>query len=225
MNTANPHQPSTPPSARRGRFNDLLLHPATDRAIALVAVAPFAYLIWESLRDWSPSLESILLILELSILALTMVTRRAPVRVTHNPAFWLLALVATYWTFPTMTLYEVGERLVPAAVTITVSLVGFAVSIWARLSLGRNIGFVPAERRIVTTGIYAYVRHPIYTGLFLSIIALDLASFSWRNLALDLVWVSLWIIKTFVEERFLRSSDEYAQYMKRVRWRWFPGIA
>jgi protein-S-isoprenylcysteine O-methyltransferase Ste14 len=88
-----------------------------------------------------------------------------------------------------------------------------------------HIGFVPAERCIVTTGIYAYVRHPIYSGLFISIVAVDIASFSWRNIALDITWVSLWIIKTFAEEHFLRTSDEYAQYMMRVRWRWFPAIA
>jgi protein-S-isoprenylcysteine O-methyltransferase Ste14 len=204
---------------------DVLQHPAADRALAVIAFAPFGILIWDSLRNWPLSLESLLLVLELSVLAMTMAARRPPVRVTRNPFFWLLALVTTYWSFPTIALYESGVPLVPHAVSISVAVLGFAVSIWARLSLGRNIGFVPAERCIVTTGIYAYVRHPIYSGLFISIVAVDIASFSWRNIALDLTWVSLWIIKTFAEERFLRTSDEYAHYMKRVRWRWFPAIA
>lgn len=225
MNTSSSHQPPTLKPTRRSTFTDVLQHPVADRTIAVLAFAPFGYLLWESLRTWPPSLESLLLVLELSVLAITMITRRPPVRVTRNPAFWLLALVTTYWSFPTMALYEAGERLVPPAVSISLAILGFAVSIGARLSLGRNIGFVPAERRIVTTGLYAYVRHPIYSGLFISIVAVDLASFSWRNIALDLVWISLWIIKTFVEERFLRTSSEYAQYMTRVRWRWFPGIA
>ena len=95
----------------------------------------------------------------------------------------------------------------------------------ARLSLGRNIGFVPAERRIVTTGAYGFVRHPIYTGIFIGILGDNLSNFTGRDLALDLVWVGLWVLKTFIEEGFLRQSPPYAHYMTQVRWRWFPHLA
>ena len=78
----------------------------------------------------------------------------------------------------------------------------------------------------MTSGAYAYMRHPIYTGIFLSFIArCKLTYFSWRNLLLDLFNCGLWILKTIVEERFLSQNPEYAAYMKKVRWRWFPGIA
>jgi protein-S-isoprenylcysteine O-methyltransferase Ste14 len=203
----------------------VLLRPGIDRTIAVVAVGPFAYLMWMILRERPIPIESLLLVLELAVLAITMVTRRPAVRVTHNPLFWMLAFIATYWFFLTQTLYEVGYRVAPREVSISVAVVGFAVSVWARLSLGRNIGFVPAERRIVTSGAYAYVRHPIYTGLFITIIALSMASFSWRNVALNLLWVGLWIVKTLVEERFLKHSIEYAAYAKGVRRRWLPWIA
>ena len=86
-------------------------------------------------------------------------------------------------------------------------------------------GFVPAERTIVTTGAYAFVRHPIYTGFFLSIVALELSSFTWRNFMLDMLWIALFIAKTFIEERFLASNPTYLEYMHRVRWRWLPGVA
>jgi protein-S-isoprenylcysteine O-methyltransferase Ste14 len=125
----------------------------------------------------------------------------------------------------TQALYEPGYRIAPREVSVSIAVLGFAVSVWARLSLGRNIGFVPAERRIVTSGAYAYVRHPIYTGLFISIVALDLSSFSWRNVGLDLAWVGLWVAKTLAEEYFLKGSVEYAAYAKRVRWRWLPWVA
>jgi len=91
--------------------------------------------------------------------------------------------------------------------------------------LGRNIGFVPAERAIVTTGAYALARHPIYSAIFLGVLALQLDDFSWLNLAIDRLWCSLWVAKIFIEERFLRQNPLYARYMRKVRWRWFPGIA
>jgi protein-S-isoprenylcysteine O-methyltransferase Ste14 len=97
----------------------------------------------------------------------------------------------------------------PSWFTLSLSTVGFAISIWARLSLGRNIGFVPAQRQIVDSGIYRYLRHTIYTGNVLSIIADDLAGFTWRNVALDATLISLFIIKSFVEESFLSHSTEY----------------
>jgi len=33
------------------------------------------------------------------------------------------------------------------------------------------------------------------------------------------------VLKSVVEESFLRSDPKYADYMQRVRWRWLPGIA
>jgi protein-S-isoprenylcysteine O-methyltransferase Ste14 len=207
------------------KIDRLLLRPFVDRLIGIVAVLPFGYVIWLNLKERPVPIEDLLLVCELAFLAFTMVTRRAATRVTHNPFFWLLAFAATYWSFYTMELYEAGEQLVPRWVSVLVACVGLGVALWARISLGRNIGFVPAERRIVTRGAYAFVRHPIYTGLFINIVAADLAQFSWMNVLLDGVWIAMWIVKSLVEERFLKHSAEYAEYLQRVRWRWFPGIA
>jgi hypothetical protein len=58
-----------------------------------------------------------------------------------------------------------------------------------------------------------------------AVLALQLRDFSWRNLVLDVLLCLLWVIKTFIEEGFLRQNSVYARYMQTVRWRWFPGIA
>ena len=94
----------------------------------------------------------------------------------------------------------------------------------ARVKLGRNIGFVPAQRRIVTGGIYDVVRHPIYAGGFVAIFSLMLRSYSPLNVVLFSIGIVLFMIKSVVEENFLRADPEYAAYMQRVRWRWIPGI-
>ena len=36
---------------------------------------------------------------------------------------------------------------------------------------------------------------------------------------------SLFVIKTFMEEDFLKEDPAYARYMKHVRWRWIPLVA
>lgn len=51
-------------------------------------------------------------------------------------------------------------------------ILGITLAIWARFYLGRNWGQPMSEKanaELVTTGPYAYIRHPIYAGIFLSL--------------------------------------------------------
>ena len=197
-----------------------------DKTIAVVALAPFFYVIWSTAEEGVFDIPRLALLIELGAIVVTMLARRPPVRVTANPWFWILAFAVTYWPFPTGTLeaQAAARVLAPPWVTSSFALLSLAVSLWARLSLGRNIGIVPAERKLVTTGAYAFVRHPIYTAIFVGVAGAELSSFTWTNFAFDLAWCLLWVLKTFVEEQFLRQNPEYARYMKEVRWRWLPGV-
>jgi protein-S-isoprenylcysteine O-methyltransferase Ste14 len=105
-----------------------------------------------------------------------------------------------------------------------IAIAALLLSVWARLSLGRNMGFVPAQREIVTTGAYRFVRHPIYTGLILSYLAVLLRIYSSRNATLLAVAVFWMLVKSFVEESFLRADPQYAAYMTQVRSRWIPFV-
>jgi protein-S-isoprenylcysteine O-methyltransferase Ste14 len=66
------------------------------------------------------------------------------------------------------------------------------------------------------------VRHPIYTGLILSFLAVAMRIYSQRNAALLAIAVFWMIVKSFVEESFLRADPQYAAYMTNVRARWIP---
>ncbi len=99
------------------------------------------------------------------------------------------------------------------------------VLVYALLSLGRSIGFVPAQRVIVTSGAYRFVRHPIYTGTFVASLAFVLRAYSPLNLTTAIALVALLMIRSVVEEAFLRDDGAYAVYVRQVRWRLFPGIA
>jgi protein-S-isoprenylcysteine O-methyltransferase Ste14 len=105
------------------------------------------------------------------------------------------------------------------------AVVSMIILMYALLSLGRNIGFIPAQRKVVTKGAYGFVRHPIYTGTFVSLFAFVLRSYSVLNLTMTVTLIGLLMIRGVVEERFLREDASYAAYLQEVRWRWFPGIA
>jgi protein-S-isoprenylcysteine O-methyltransferase Ste14 len=145
-------------------------------------------------------------------------------RITPNPLFWLLAFVATYWGLAAATFAPRGRALLPNWGTNTIAILSLFLLLWARLSLGRNIGFVPAQRQIVTHGAYRYIRHPVYTGLFLSYVGIVLHSYSSVSVALFSLAIFWLVIKSFVEEGFLRADPQYAAYLQLVRWRWVPGI-
>ena len=82
----------------RRRFMDLLAIPWVDKTIAIAASLPFAF---ELYRRWvvgHVTFPRAVLGLQLLVIILLMVLRTAPVRVTPNPWFWLLAFVTTYAT-------------------------------------------------------------------------------------------------------------------------------
>ena len=197
--------------------------PWLDRTIAAIACIPLAYLAYYRYEHWHHGLPLIMSAVGTLILVGTMMIRRPPKRVTPNPWYWLLAFVATYWQLLVLSLLQQGRPIVADWITNSIAILGLLVVIWARFSLGRNIGFVPAQRELVNSGAYAYMRHPVYTGGLLTSIAFALRAFSPQN-ALLLGLGVFWFIpvKSMVEENFLRADPQYADYMRKVRARWIP---
>lgn len=84
---------------------------------------------------------------------------------------------------------------------------------------------VAADQRVISTGPYAVVRHPMYAGGFLYLLATPLALGSWWGLlpAAGLAPFLAW--RLFDEERFLKEKlPGYADYCSRMRWRLIPGV-
>ena len=206
-------------------FMRVLSLPWLDRTIAAIASIPLVYLAYYRYQHWHHGFPLIAAALNVLILVVTMVIRRPPKRVTPNPWYWLLAFVATYWDLLVLGFLEQGRPLVANWATDLIAVAGLLILIWARVSLGRNIGFVPAQREVVSRGAYAYMRHPVYTGGLLTTLAFLLRAYSPHN-ALLIALRILWFIptKSLVEEDFLRQDPQYVAYMQRVRARWIPYV-
>jgi protein-S-isoprenylcysteine O-methyltransferase Ste14 len=213
------------PAMNDWSFMSLITSPTTDRVVAIIAIIPFSYLEYVRLGKGLLNIPSASAFAATLLLIVTMVVRRPPVRVTPNPLFWLLAFVATYGSFGLSLFAQRGVEIAPYIVTDVIAILGLAIFIYARFSLGRNIGFVPAQRQLVTSGAYAYVRHPVYTGIFVTYLGLVLRSYTPANLTAAIILAGLWVIKSFIEEGFLKKDPIYAEYMQKVKYRWFPKIA
>jgi protein-S-isoprenylcysteine O-methyltransferase Ste14 len=77
----------------------------------------------------------------------------------------------------------------------------------------------------VSTGPYAYVRHPMYSGALLLMAATPLALGSWLSVLLVVPFFPVLVWRLRDEENFLRTNlPGYAAYMERVRYRIVPGV-
>jgi protein-S-isoprenylcysteine O-methyltransferase Ste14 len=195
-----------------------------DKAIAVIGLAPFVYSVATNYQYARHDLPTALWLVDMLIIFSTVAFRKTPVRVTPNPWFWALAFVATYWSFITWGLQDQGRAVAPNLLINALAILGTAIELWGRFSLGRNIGFVPAQREIVIRGAYRFMRHPIYSGVFIGFLAEGLAYYSLRNLLITGCAIFWFAIKSLAEESFLKKDSAYAAYMERVRWRWYPGL-
>ena len=72
-------------------------------------------------------------------------------------------------------------------VSLILVVTGTIFAIWAGLVLGRSISIVPEARRLITSGPYALVRHPLYLGEIVALLGVALQYLSaWALLLLFL---------------------------------------
>jgi protein-S-isoprenylcysteine O-methyltransferase Ste14 len=119
---------------------------------------------------------------------------------------------------------------IPAAVSI-VGLVLIAAGFLAIVFVFRENPFaastiqIAAGERVVSTGPYAIVRHPMYAGALLYLIGTPLALGSWWGFAPLVAMIPFLIWRLLDEERFLTQNlAGYGEYIGMVRWRLVPGL-
>ena len=86
---------------------------------------------------------------------------------------------------------------------------------------------IQSERgqKVISTGPYAYVRHPMYGGAIAYFLGLGLLLGSWYAVGIGIVIIALFGLRAVWEEETLaRELDGYVAYAERVRYRLIPGV-
>ncbi len=82
-----------------------------------------------------------------------------------------------------------------------------------------------ADQRVISTGPYAWVRHPMYAMALLMLLGMPIALGSWWGVLIVVAIVPALVWRLIDEERFLaRNLPGYSEYRDRVRYRLLPGI-
>jgi protein-S-isoprenylcysteine O-methyltransferase Ste14 len=100
---------------------------------------------------------------------------------------------------------------------IALTSLGVAVAIWARYCIGQYWSSrvtLKEGHRVIRSGPYASVRHPIYTGMFLAAIGTALVLGEWRGVLAVIVIFAAHSHKALREETLLTRElgEEYASY-------------
>ena len=107
-------------------------------------------------------------------------------------------------------------------IMVAVVLAGLAFTWWARLHLGllwsSGITRKP-EHQVIDSGPYRVVRHPIYTGLILAVIATAVIRGRLQGIVGVVLVIAGFVIKARLEEQFLREQlggESYGAYAGRT---------
>jgi protein-S-isoprenylcysteine O-methyltransferase Ste14 len=148
--------------------------------------------------------------------------RRMPPRSTAHGLAPRFAAIAGTFALMALIFLPVGE--VPLFMRIIATgliLVGTLGSIWCLYVLGRSFSIVAQARKLVTSGPYGIVRHPLYFTEGITTIGIIIMHWSAAALALGLVQFALQFWRMGFEEQVLRGAfPEYEDYAERVGMIW-----
>jgi protein-S-isoprenylcysteine O-methyltransferase Ste14 len=149
-------------------------------------------------------------------------TRSKPTRRTEWRAWSWIRLALTVFIFaslfsPAARIGWLAQRFVPQTFALAVTgliltALGIGLAAWARYTLGRNWSAAVALKQsheLVSTGPYARIRHPIYSGVLLGLVGTALAIGEWRALLAVVVLAASWLVKARKEEALL--AEEFGE--------------
>jgi protein-S-isoprenylcysteine O-methyltransferase Ste14 len=139
-----------------------------------------------------------------------------------NPGAWLTTLAPLV-----VLVWMLAGALNPQRPWDAVRIAGFALGVvfltlvfLARLQLGDSFSIAPQARKLVTTGIYSKLRHPVYVFGTLAILGIALYLHLWTLLLVVLLIIPVQVVRARAEERVLleKFGEEYLRYKSRT---WF----
>lgn len=126
--------------------------------------------------------------------------------------------------------HRFGWSPVPATVSVigdVLVAVGLAIAMFVVIQNSYAAANITVEsgQKVVSTGLYAIVRHPMYVGTLVMMVGLPLALGSWWGLVILVPCVIGLAFRILDEEKMLEQElDGYREYMQSVQYRLLPYV-
>jgi protein-S-isoprenylcysteine O-methyltransferase Ste14 len=129
----------------------------------------------------------------------------------------LLIITPKYVPLPWLYHQLWPTGLLPFWLGAAITIAGLLFAVWARQYLGRNWSSsvtIKQGHELITTGPYAVVRHPIYTGILTGFLGVAIAMSQVRGFIVPALFFLAFWLKLRREEQFMRSQfgDVYTAY-------------
>ncbi len=145
--------------------------------------------------------------------------------VKRDIVFVLIQFVFFTLYFLNLNVVEIQFPAWTAFISIVFGLLGAVIILFGIINLNDNITPFPTPRKnssLISKGIYAYVRHPIYAGILVLMFSYAFFSDSIFRLVISLLLGFIFYFKSNLEERLLvQRFPEYNRYRKTTG-RFFP---
>jgi protein-S-isoprenylcysteine O-methyltransferase Ste14 len=110
---------------------------------------------------------------------------------------------------------------------LVIAIIGSLILLLALVQLNRNLSPFPTPKfgsKLITTGLYQWIRHPIYTGILLFVFGFSVYSQNEFRLLIAFALLSLFYFKSAYEEKMLcQKFDNYKDYQK-ISGRFLPNF-
>ena len=110
------------------------------------------------------------------------------------------------------------------AIADLIIVIGLILSVYSLSVLGKSFSLIPQARKLVQTGPYRWVRHPLYISELISTLGVILSDFTILKMCVYPVLIACQIYRALQEERLLAAEfPEYREYCNRTH-RFVPGL-
>jgi protein-S-isoprenylcysteine O-methyltransferase Ste14 len=168
----------------------------------------------------NPRLSVLLIVVTETIVAVFLLIRRDPDETQHSWQTWTTTTFGTLAPFLLRPIEATADMLLGQ----TLQVFAFCMQIVALLYLNRSIGLLPAHRGVKSTGLYGWVRHPLYTAYVITYLGYWINNQSLYNAIVIVAGTAFLVMRIYYEEALLFKYPDYTRYANRIRWRLIPSI-
>ncbi|HEV2563373.1 MAG TPA: isoprenylcysteine carboxylmethyltransferase family protein [Rhizomicrobium sp.] len=149
------------------------------------------------------------------VLICLMVIRRTPLKRPNSWTPRFIAFLGAYLVIGALVMPLNPPPSALLAISTVLILGGTAFALYSLLWLGRSISIMPESRKLVTSGPYSLVRHPLYLGEQTVLLGVALQCTSVWPLAVLVLQLVCQLYRMSYEEKILAESfPEYTDYAR-----------